>query len=84
MDPGAIGPDGVMEKDITLAIALQLRDLLRKKSGCEVFLTRDTDGFVTARRPDENGEQAEGGPFHQHPCQCHAGRRRKGRRRQGV
>jgi N-acetylmuramoyl-L-alanine amidase len=31
-DPGAIGPDGTMEKDIVLSIALRLRDELKKKS----------------------------------------------------
>jgi N-acetylmuramoyl-L-alanine amidase len=33
-DPGAIGPDGTMEKDIVLSIGLKLRDLLKKKSAC--------------------------------------------------
>lgn len=46
-DPGAIGADGRLEKDITLALSLQLRDLLKKKSGIKVFLTRETDEFVT-------------------------------------
>ena len=36
-----------VEKDIALALSLQLRDLLKKKSGIKVFLTRETDEFVT-------------------------------------
>jgi N-acetylmuramoyl-L-alanine amidase len=31
-DPGAIGPDGTMEKDIVLNIGIKLRDLIKKKS----------------------------------------------------
>jgi len=36
-----------LEKDITLKIARHLCDLLRKKSGIKVFLTRESDEFVT-------------------------------------
>jgi N-acetylmuramoyl-L-alanine amidase len=46
-DPGAIGPDGVYEKDITLSVALKLREMLRKKNGIKTFLTRESDEFVT-------------------------------------
>jgi N-acetylmuramoyl-L-alanine amidase len=46
-DPGAVGPDSVLEKDITLKIACHLRDLLRKNKGIKVFLTRESDEFVT-------------------------------------
>ena len=45
-DPGAIGPTGVQEKTVVLGIALQLRDLLKKKPGFTVHLTRDTDVFI--------------------------------------
>lgn len=38
-DPGAIGPMGVKEKDVNLAIALKLADLLRAE-GAQVYLTR--------------------------------------------
>lgn len=41
-DSGAIGPSGVMEKDITLAISKQLEKIL-KASGAKVFMTRDND-----------------------------------------
>ncbi len=40
---GALGITGVYEKDINLAVALQLRSLLVKKSGVEVLLTREDD-----------------------------------------
>ncbi|MCL2108871.1 MAG: N-acetylmuramoyl-L-alanine amidase [Oscillospiraceae bacterium] len=41
-DPGCVGVGGELEKDINLAIALNLRDLL-EFSGFAVVLTRDTD-----------------------------------------
>ncbi|HOJ13157.1 MAG TPA: N-acetylmuramoyl-L-alanine amidase [Deltaproteobacteria bacterium] len=44
-DPGAIGPGGVKEKDLTLAIGKALARRLRHE-GFEVFLTRETDVFI--------------------------------------
>ncbi len=44
-DPGAIGPHGEEEKNITLSIASRLAKLLREK-GFEVYLTRDDDTFI--------------------------------------
>ena len=45
-DPGAIGPTGLREKDVVLAIALALRDRLNAVPGMRVMLTRDADFFV--------------------------------------
>ena len=45
-DPGAIGPHGTHEKDVTLAIAHKLRDLINAESGMRAYLTRDGDYFV--------------------------------------
>ncbi len=45
-DPGAIGPTGLREKDVVLAIALQLRDKLNTIPNMRAFLTRDADYFV--------------------------------------
>jgi N-acetylmuramoyl-L-alanine amidase len=45
-DPGAIGPSGLREKDVVLAIALQLRDRLNALPGMRAMLTRDADFFV--------------------------------------
>lgn len=42
-DPGATGPSGTLEKDIVLAVALKLRDVLRRTGRYQVFLTRETD-----------------------------------------
>ena len=41
-DVGAKGPDGLLEKNVTLAIALKLREALRKK-GLTVHMTREDD-----------------------------------------
>ncbi len=45
-DKGAIGPNGLFEKDVTLALAKQLKKVLEKE-GYEVLLTRDTDRYVS-------------------------------------
>jgi N-acetylmuramoyl-L-alanine amidase len=45
-DPGAVGPSGLREKDVVLAVALQLRDRLNDVPGMRAMLTRDADFFV--------------------------------------
>lgn len=45
-DPGAIGPMGTQEKDVTLAIARRLRDLINAQPDMRAVLTRDDDYFV--------------------------------------
>jgi N-acetylmuramoyl-L-alanine amidase len=45
-DPGAIGPSGVKEKDITLAMAKALARRLEDELDCEVILTRKSDIFL--------------------------------------
>jgi N-acetylmuramoyl-L-alanine amidase len=45
-DTGAIGPGGVMEKDIVLALAKKLAKRLRERLGIEVVLTREEDVFI--------------------------------------
>jgi N-acetylmuramoyl-L-alanine amidase len=45
-DPGAIGPTGLREKDVVLAIALQLRERLNALPGLRVMMTRNGDFFV--------------------------------------
>lgn len=46
-DPGAIGPTGLREKDVTLAIAKGVAPLVAKDLGAEVRLTRASDAFVS-------------------------------------
>jgi len=45
-DPGAVGPSGLKEKDVVLAVALQLRDRLNALPAMRAFLTREEDYFV--------------------------------------
>lgn len=47
-DPGAIGYSGVYEKNITLAMAKELKVILEKE-GYKVHLTRSTDIFIPLR-----------------------------------
>lgn len=42
IDPGAVGPSGVLEKDIALSISKRAASLFRQ-SGAKVVLTRDND-----------------------------------------
>jgi N-acetylmuramoyl-L-alanine amidase len=45
-DTGTIGPNGVMEKDIVLDVALRLGRLLETRLGADVIYTRDDDTFI--------------------------------------
>ena len=47
-DAGAIGPTGVMEKSVTLKVALELRKLLEAE-GATVIMTRETDSTVSSK-----------------------------------
>lgn len=46
-DPGAIGPGGTREKDVTIAIARKLRTLLNDDPMFKGVLTRDGDYFIS-------------------------------------
>lgn len=45
-DPGAIGPRGLREKDITLSVAKKLGKILKAKHGVTIIYTRLRDVFV--------------------------------------
>ena len=47
VDNGASAPSGIHEKDITLAFALQLRDLLVASGKFDVAMTREDDTYLT-------------------------------------
>lgn len=57
-DPGAHGPNGTREKDITLAIARELARQVNATPGLKAFLTRDSDMYIPlnhrARRASAN------------------------------
>ncbi|QGU33221.1 N-acetylmuramoyl-L-alanine amidase [Thermochromatium tepidum] len=48
-DPGAIGPNGTREKDVTLAIAHRLKRLIERESGIRAIMIRDDDRYVGLR-----------------------------------
>ena len=60
-DPGAIGRDGLTEKEVVLDVALRLRDLLRERLGKQVIMTRDKDEFIELddRAKFANGHKAD-------------------------
>ncbi len=59
-DPGAIGPGGLREKDVTLDIAHRVAPVLAR-DGLQVVLTRDDDRFVSLeeRTARANGFEAD-------------------------
>lgn len=49
VDPGTISAGGVYEKEITLAMALELKKQLEKTGRYQAVLTRDSDVFIRLR-----------------------------------
>lgn len=45
-DPGAVGPSGLYEKDVVLAVARKLRTRINALPGMRAMLTRESDYFV--------------------------------------
>jgi N-acetylmuramoyl-L-alanine amidase len=50
-DPGAVSPEGIEEKKITLAVSKRIAEYLRR-AGVQVVLTRDTDKELVAGNDD--------------------------------
>jgi N-acetylmuramoyl-L-alanine amidase len=61
-DTGAIGPSGVREKDVALAIALKLKERLLAL-GLDVMLTRDDDTYVHLEERASIANTAKGDLF---------------------
>lgn len=45
-DPGAVGKNGLKEKDVTLKLARMLKEKLTTDAGARIILTRDSDVFI--------------------------------------
>jgi N-acetylmuramoyl-L-alanine amidase len=60
-DTGTVGPNGLMEKDLVLDVALKLGKLLEERLGAEVVYTRNDDTFIPleTRTAIANKEQAD-------------------------
>lgn len=48
-DTGAIGLEGIREKDVVLSIGKYLRDMLKSTPGICAYMTRDSDYFISLR-----------------------------------
>lgn len=62
-DAGATGGNAANEKDVTLAIALRIRDLLTKNTDIKVQLTRETDDDFTLANRKAVAQTAGGALF---------------------
>ena len=49
-DDGTVGPNGLLEKDLVLDVALRLGKLIESRMGSEVVFTRSDDTFVPLER----------------------------------
>ena len=76
-DTGAIGPSGVREKDVTLAMARRLAKRLRAR-GFEVVLTRQDDGFVALEERTAIANARRGDLFVSLHANAHPRRDRRG------
>jgi N-acetylmuramoyl-L-alanine amidase len=45
-DEGTVGPNGILEKDVVLDVALRVAKLIQNRMGAEVVLTRSDDTFI--------------------------------------
>ncbi|MBK8286729.1 MAG: N-acetylmuramoyl-L-alanine amidase [Ahniella sp.] len=62
-DPGALGPNGSREKNITLAIAKELAEFVDQQPGMKSFLIRDRDFFVPLKKRYELAREAKADLF---------------------
>jgi N-acetylmuramoyl-L-alanine amidase len=62
-DNGKIGVTGVLEKDVNLELAKQLRDLIERELELEVILTREDDRMLSLTQRSEIANQAGGDLF---------------------
>ena len=49
-DAGAIGPTGVYEKEVTLALAQQMKQVIDQQPGMRAVLTRDRDEYLELKQ----------------------------------
>jgi N-acetylmuramoyl-L-alanine amidase len=49
-DPGAHGPGGTLEKNVTLAVARELAEQINKQPGMKAVLTRNADFFIPLKQ----------------------------------
>ncbi len=74
-DPGAIGPNGVKEKDVALAVAKRVKRLLEKSLDVRVVMTRDNDSFVPLKDRTQLANSEQGKIFISIHCNANRSRR---------
>jgi N-acetylmuramoyl-L-alanine amidase len=62
-DPGAIGPSGLQEKHVTLAIARKLKERIDREPNFRAVLTRDRDFFIPLHMRVEKARRARADLF---------------------
>jgi N-acetylmuramoyl-L-alanine amidase len=62
-DPGASGSAGTYEKEITLAVARELKRLIDKQRGMSAVLTRDGDYFIQLKERYQKAREAKADLF---------------------
>jgi N-acetylmuramoyl-L-alanine amidase len=62
-DQGAHGPDGTLEKNVTLAVARDLAAQINRQPGMKAILTRDGDYFIPLQRRYEIARQNQADLF---------------------
>jgi N-acetylmuramoyl-L-alanine amidase len=62
-DQGAHGPDGTLEKNVTLAVARDLAALINRQPGMKAILTRDGDYFIPLKQRYEIARQNQADLF---------------------
>jgi N-acetylmuramoyl-L-alanine amidase len=77
-DPGAIGPSGLREKDVTLGLAKGAAPLIAKELGAEVKLTRASDVFVSLEERAAAANAFEADAFVSIHCNAAPGPKRHG------
>ncbi|GAC1352323.1 MAG: N-acetylmuramoyl-L-alanine amidase [Polyangiales bacterium] len=77
-DPGAIGPTGLREKDVTLAIAKGVAPVIARELGAEVRLTRGSDTFVSLEERAAAGNAFEADVFLSLHCNASESKTRHG------
>ena len=62
-DPGTVGINGVLEKEVTLDVARRLRTHIERTGRYEVVLTRDDDVLISLRERMERARHADAALF---------------------
>ncbi|MBX3692500.1 N-acetylmuramoyl-L-alanine amidase [Dokdonella sp.] len=62
-DPGSIGAAGTYEKNITLAVARELKRVIDKEPGMAAMLTRDADYFIPHKQRYQKARDAKADLF---------------------